>query len=559
MQNKNIYIISDISEQQYIKNKEASIIYESLDSYLIKKKSNNDKIKYLYENVLNNKTKNFKNIKFLWKIKNFLNRSDEFCKIPIHSILTRKVICDFSYDYRAYTALAKYIKKNNRIYISSNCSVSLKRLTKIFPNYFKLIKKNKINIDNSPSPIRAESYYLRVTKYSGIIRFFHKIFISKYENKILYFKDWTSLDEVKKSSNVIILNGKNILKNAVYSNNVLILKKKYELNNQDKKNEFKKIFKNFNKLFNNDIYKIFDYVLNLALKDYRKKIDFAYNHIEETLNFYRPKSVILNGESDWLNLLISSICKSKKIKIILLIDGYQFYKDDFVFFKFNKKLSFDEYFCFGDANYKLLYKSGVKNKALKNINHPLLQKKNNFNKVSKKNYDFTILFYQPNLLNYQIPWDMTFLTHYKLLSMLDGLGVNNVCIKNKPGNKNLSLINDKILSRFKKLFQQENGKEFKIKIGISDEELQEHCEKTQNIIGQVSTSIIECFSKNVPYYIYEPNYNGSDQNLFKSINLFDKKFINYSINNLKNNIIDKKYLKIENKNLFKKKRFIDFI
>jgi hypothetical protein len=120
-------------------------------------------------------------------------------------------------------------------------------------------------------------------------------------------------------------------------------------------------------------------------------------------------------------------------------------------------------------------------------------------------------------------------------------------------------MNDKILSRFKKLFQLEHGKEFKIKIEISDEELQEHCEKTQNIIGQVSTSIIECFSNNIPYYIFEPSYNGSDQNLFKTINLFDKKYINYNINNLKSNIINKKYLKIKNKNLFKKKRFFDFI
>ena len=64
-----------------------------------------------------------------------------------------------------------------------------------------------------------------------------------YENKILYFKDWTSLDEVKKSSNVIILNGKNIFNNAVYSNNVFILKKDYKFYYQNKKNKFKKIFK----------------------------------------------------------------------------------------------------------------------------------------------------------------------------------------------------------------------------------------------------------------------------------------------------------------------------
>ena len=559
MQNKKIFILSDIQEEQYIKNKEASIIYESLDCYLIKKKRNNDKIKYLYENVLNNKVNFFKNIKFAWEIKNFLNNTDEDSKIPIQSILTRKVISEFFYDYRAYNALKKYTKKNNLIYISSNCSASLTRLTRIFPNYYAIVKFNKINIYNSPAPVRAQSYYLRLLKFSSLIRFFHNIFMKYYENKILYFKDWTSLDEVKKSSNVIILNGKNIFNNAVYSNNVFILKKDYKFYYQNKKNKFKKIFKKFNKIFNNDINKIFDYAINSAFKNYKKKIDFDYTHIEETLNFYKPNSVILNGESDGLNLLISSICKLKKIKVILLIDGYQFYKDDFVFFKFNKKLSFDEYFCFGDANYKLLNKSGIKNNKLKNINHPLLQKKSNFNKFSKKKYDFTILFYQPNLFNYEIPWDITFLTHYKLLSMLDDLGVNNVCIKNKPGNKNLSLMNDKILSRFKKLFQLENGKEFKIKIEISDEELQEHCEKTQNIIGQVSTSIIECFSKNIPYYIFEPSYNGSDQNLFKTINLFDKKYINYNINNLKSNIINKKYLKIKNKNLFKNKIFIDFI
>ena len=33
MQNKKIFILSDIQEEQYIKNKEASIINESLDSY----------------------------------------------------------------------------------------------------------------------------------------------------------------------------------------------------------------------------------------------------------------------------------------------------------------------------------------------------------------------------------------------------------------------------------------------------------------------------------------------------------------------------------------------
>lgn len=559
MQNKNIYVISDISEQQYIKNKEASIIYESLDSYLIKKKSGNNKIKYLYPDILNDKLKNYKDIKFAWKIKHFLNKTDEPTEIPIQSILTRKVICEFLYDYRAYNALIRYKKKNSQIFISSNCSVSLKRLANIFPSYFQLIKFNKINIDNSPSPIRAESYYLRLIKSSSLIRFFHKIFIKYYEKKILYFKDWTSLNEVKKSSDVIILNGKNIFKNAVYLNNLPILKKNYKFNYQKNNNEFKKIFKNFNKLINNDIYKIFDYVLNSSFKNYRKKLDFAYTHIEETLNFYKPNSVILNGESDWLNLLISFICKLKKIKVILLIDGYQFYKDDFVFFKFNKKFSFDEYFCFGDANYNLLNKSGIKNQKLKNINHPLFHKKNNLNNFNKKKYDFTILFYQPNLFNYKIPWDITFLTHYKLLSMLDEMGVKNVCIKNKPGNKNLSSINEKTLSKFKKLYELENGKNFKIKIEISDEELQVHCEKTHNIIGQVSTSIIECFYKNIPYYIFEPNYNGSDQNLFKSINLFDKKYINYSINNLKNNIINKKYLKIKNKDLFKQKRFIDLI
>jgi hypothetical protein len=142
MQNKKIFILSDIQEEQYIKNKEASIIYESLDSYLLKKKSNNNKIKYLYEGVLDNKIQNFKNIKFAWEIKCFLNSTDEDSKIPIQSILTRKVISDFLYDYRAYNVLKKYIKKNNLIYISSNCSISLTRLIHIFPNYFKILKFN---------------------------------------------------------------------------------------------------------------------------------------------------------------------------------------------------------------------------------------------------------------------------------------------------------------------------------------------------------------------------------------------------------------------------------
>ena len=37
MQNKDIYIISNLSEQQYIKNRKSSIIYEKLDNYLINK------------------------------------------------------------------------------------------------------------------------------------------------------------------------------------------------------------------------------------------------------------------------------------------------------------------------------------------------------------------------------------------------------------------------------------------------------------------------------------------------------------------------------------------
>jgi hypothetical protein len=557
MQNKDIYIISNLSEQQYIKNRKSSIIYEKLDNYLINKEKEKKNIFYLYDKFLN-KNKNYKNIKFSWEIKKFLNETDNVRLIPIQSILTRKILIEFLYDYRAYICIKKFFKKNRKIIISSNCTHSLLRMAKLFPTYIEVIKFKKITSYLSPSPIRANSYFLKIYKLSNLHRFFHSFFIYFYQNKNLYFKDWSSYNEAKKLSNVLILNGKPFFKTILINNKLNIINQEYNFNFRKHLSSFKKIFIKFNKYYDHNVEKIFENVILTSFNNYKKKIDFAYCQIEDLFKFYKPKSVILNGETDWLNILISHICRKKKIKVNLLIDGYQFYTDDFLYFKFNKKYIFDKYFCFGDANLKLINKAGIDKKLLENINHPLLSKKKYINLNFKKIYDFTILFYQPNIFNYMIPWDFSFLTHYKLVSMLNNLGVNNVCIKIKPGNKDLSSIDQKTILKLKQLYQSENQKDLKINIAISNKELNYHCHKTGNFIGQISTSIIECYSNNVPYYIYEPHYNGNDKKLFQTINLLEKKYINYNIIDLSKNIINKNYLKINKKKLFNKKKLNDY-
>ena len=143
--------------------------------------------------------------------------------------------------------------------------------------------------------------------------------------------------------------------------------------------------------------------------------------------------------------------------------------------------------------------------------------------------------------------------------MLNSLAIENVCIKSKPGNKNLSSIDKKTLHKIKKLYQMEYQKDLNIKIHISDEELNTHSVKTKNFIGQISTSIIECFSFDIPYYIYEPYNNGYDKKLFKTINLFEKNYINFNLDELKNDILKKKFLKIDKKKLIKKQKLIDLI
>ena len=554
-----IYIISNENEFFSInKTNEVSIYTDQFELFCKLKKLG---LKYIFSKFIYSKKNNSDEIISFFSKNWYLDKKNkdifEVESISISNSINRRLSIKFIYILRIYFALQIILNKKSELKISSNCNSILVITAKIFKNV-KIInfKSKKKLVSLSHSPDRAKGFAPKTYIINRILRIFQKIFKKK---QVIYFGDDTSISSAKKNKQILIQNSINIFKSFYLCRDETLFKKYMDLlskkfNIYDKNIIFdnvKKILFSFSisKKSSADIAKVFLPLLDEELKSHKKILASTISIYQDLIIFYKPKYIIQNGESGFHNIIISELSRLYKVKNFLLIDGYQFFIDKFIFFKvkYKNRLSFDKVFAYGLANEKIYLKNGFKNKQIIKINSPILD---NLKFLKKEKFTKPMIIgYQPNLNCYQTPFDIQLKIELDLIRLLQNLQFKSAIIKLKDGAKNISGIAVKSSKNYKLLYEKYFDEEMTISIDVINGKLVENFKQTKFIIGGFSTSIIEAIKYKVPYYFYEPIENGYKSKAFNSIELFDKSKIANDINKLKRNINKKNYIPFKLKRL----------
>ena len=524
-------------------------------------------IKYFFRDFIINKSNNSDKIISVFSKNWFLDdlKKDilEIDGISISNSINRRLSIKFTYILRAYFAIKFFLKNKSSLKISTNCNYHLLTVSKVFKKVEIInFKKKKENLFLDHSPDRARVVEPKTYNVAKIFRSIQKFLPKK---NVLYFGDSTSFNSAIKNKQILIKNSKNIFKSFYFCKNDY-LNHKYDKLISSKIRNYNEdiIYENIIKILNifsinhasaKVISKIFLSLLNKELKIHKKIFVKSLSVYEDLFQFYKPENIIQNGESGFDNILISELSRLYDSKNFLLIDGYQFFVDEFIFFK-NKenKLSFDKVFAYGTANQKIYLNQGFKKNQIIKINSPILDQRKKINSSNFKNP--LIIGYQPNLNCYQTPFDIQIKIELDLIKLFQEMKFANLIIKLKDGDKILSGVGLKTPDFYKNLYENYFNTEMTIKLDVRTGSLVENFKNTSFIVGGFSTSIIESIQNKVPYFFYEPIENGYKKNVLKSVRLFDKNKIARDIFSLKKNIINKNFIPFKMQNLtYNKKLF----
>ena len=264
--------------------------------------------------------------------------------------------------------------------------------------------------------------------------------------------------------------------------------------------------------------------------------------LEDVTKTYKPRSIIVNGTVDWFNTILIFLSKKFQIKTYLLLEGFHLFKDRKDIPKYNKKFLIDFYVSYGLAHKKIYLSHNINEKKILNIDNIFLKKKINKNKQQK--YDACILCYNPWLFNLNTTWDKQILTELEILRIFQKLGLKKILIKKKLSSKSKSQTEFRSTKLYQFLFEKIYNEKLNLSLYVNNDVMNEVVESTKIIVGGISTAIFEA-NKITDYYIYEPDRNGYNNEEFKTITSFNKKYINKTPSQLINSIRNEKFVKLK--------------
>ena len=533
-----IFVISNSKEFFYLKKKNPKSLFfcENITHYFKLKEYGCNyffykKIRYIdLINISKNWFKDKKNFDYFY-----------FSGISISQMLTRKIIFDFKNNYRNFITIKKILTKKKKIIISSNCSNSLIKIASFF--FKKNIKIINLEFFNQkvlpPSPNRASLKILKNHSIYNFLRFLQSFIGFYFKNKIIYLYEPMTFKSVKKIKNILISNSK-FLFNGCY------FKEKPQKNFTINEIELKKKIRLFEKkrIFNSlSVDKLFKFTFKDILIENKTNIESIINIYDDFLNFYKPKKIILNGETDIYSVIFSYLCNKKKISTFLLLDGNHFYKDDFLFFKnvHSDQPIFDYYFAQGNLNKKLLLKQGIDKNKIFNIRPPVVANLLSKNTAKKQQYDAIIVSYYISLINVQFPWDKQLEVESDIIFCLDKLGYKSVAIKLKPGLEFQDQKFFRNIENYKNIIFNKYNHKISIKIYLNFDKFSDVLLNSNLIIGPLSSAIVEAKFLNKKYIVYSPEECGITKEQLNNSSYFKKDDIALNLYNLKNKINKNKH------------------
>ncbi len=160
---------------------------------------------------------------------------------------------------------------------------------------------------------------------------------------------------------------------------------------------------------------------------------------------------------------------------------------------------------------------------------------------SQKNNTALILFDDPPISNLLTEWDYRYQHIVNIIKCLADVGILDVTIKIKEGANEID-----IRALQKVLHSYSN-------VSIIGGKLSEHISLFSLVVGSLGSAVAEAIYTDIPYYIFEPYYNGvTDKTLYESSILsLGKGGASRDINELKKNILAKNPFLISKEELVK--------
>jgi hypothetical protein len=501
-------------------------------------KNLNIKIKELkFKNFFNKKINFFLNFKSDWfRDENNKDYTLFEQKFSIGNIAKDYVTRDLFTFYKNYHLFLQLKKNYDKVFISSKETYYFKKFTNTSKKNFFYYKSRNSYIDIIERDVPTIFNYdlIKTKNYFYLFRALQKFFRFFISNKTLIFND-PSLKIFFKKKKILLLNSINIFKSFYFVKQKVIKK--------NLPNNFKQIIKKNLVKFDlpNDFLDVFTDHIHNKLRNNLNLFCTYYSMINEMINFYKPKTIIIPSIKTFHCLLAMYACVNQNVDVLLASDGSNLgiFKDmpfDKKFLKKNK-ISILAYSLEEEKYFKKI----IDNENIKLFPLPLHLA---FKKNLKKKYDIIVLDYLWSFNNNSInsKRDYSYKILNDILTTIDKTNKKNIAIKFKKTNSKLNFnyqefIKTKVLKSFPKL-----------NIDFLDGDFSETLNYANIFVGGISTSIIETFYAKKKYIIYLPDEVGySDSFVNKTTIYINSKQIVRNLNQLKYEINSKEKIKLKKK------------
>lgn len=346
----------------------------------------------------------------------------------------------------------------------------------------------------------------RIRKVAVLMRYIQKIFFWYKSRDVIQVYDWTSSEAAKKRKDTLVPNsiipwkGYYIVSKKRYliKYNALI-DKHYTLKQGEIQNIKTKLKNCGNDLSTTDI-EDYCFVVKALFELNRDKIVSLYAAYDELLMYYKPKLIVIPGETFFGSVILTQLARKYNVKTLLMIDGFQINvpKNTLYMDRSGNNLIFD-YFCAYGQGHKDLLKNGcgIASDRILTLRAPVLSFYDN-NKIRGNRFDAIVLAYSPRTsLSCKYSQDMTTTDVTDLLVLK---GFKNIAIKIKKGSG--------WMMKSKILVHLERYKDKNVNIHFVHGQMYDVLKDASLVVGQISSAIYECAYCDIPFFVYEPPENG---------------------------------------------------
>jgi len=520
---KKIFIIGTPEEFEFVQSnfsREYKVYASNFSTYY---KYKSQGVIYLYDEIFlpNNSDKILDFLSVQWyRDKNDIDLfyEDNFSVAPL---ITRALVSAFANDYRNYYAISKFKKNIDCIYISKNCEGSLKRVIEVLNfkvEYYNYSKKAEKLISGSPERTKINPINLKKIIIGNFLFILDTLFSRRKKRKNLVFNDWTYREAFLKKEDFLLSNDKVFHKGfyVPYGLNFFNKRRGAFFNNPLSLENFTKKISGLGYGWNDSLSRLFFKCLEETFISSIETILILKKSYRKVLDFYKPKKIILPGETYYEYLIVAQLASKVGIEKILLIDGYQTVAENTLFYKDykNKNMFFDRYCAFSEANKQLLEKyHHIEAENIIEVMSSLAVKSSNFDSQCKKEYDAIILAPMPYQIYPNSRFDKRHSIGIELAKKLLDLGLKKIAIKIKPG------VNQKKEESIYNYLIKEYGMEKNVFI-ISGK-LSKFFHSADFFITQFSSALFELIINNQKFILFEHHDSGLPLDSINSCSFID--------------------------------------